>query len=196
MEGSPWGRLIALYVIFGLAHVLYIGVVNPDVLRHRAWPGKGTELWDWVWLAAFTPTLIAILIVAGLDINNEWALLSPWTSNLGVVLFVLGGGLFLRSMAENPFFEKTVRIQSERGHRVIDSGPYRLVRHPGYVGLVIWILSLPMVLTSAWAFIPTAIAIVSVVIRTALEDRTLHEKLPGYRDYAARVRSRLLPGVW
>jgi protein-S-isoprenylcysteine O-methyltransferase Ste14 len=99
-------------------------------------------------------------------------------------------------MAENPFFEKTVRIQSERDHYVIDTGPYRVVRHPGYVGLVPWVLSIPLLLVSARAFLPAGLAVISLLVRTALEDRTLHKKLPGYAEYAARVRSRLVPGVW
>ena len=102
------------------------------------------ETWDGVWAGVFMPTFIAIFVVAGYDIHNGWAPLPTWVWPIGVVLFVLGGGLFLRAMAENPFFEKTVRIQSERGHHVIDTGPYRKVRHPGYVGLFAWILSIPL----------------------------------------------------
>ncbi len=192
---SPWGAFIGLYVVFGLAH-LVVGLVNPEVLRHRMFPGKGTETWDWVWFAVFLPAYVAILLVAYFDIRSGWAPMPQSVRPVGLVLFVLGGGLFLRAMAENPFFEKTVRIQSERGHRVIDTGPYRAVRHPGCVGMVAWLLSFPLLLTSAWALLPTAVAIVSLVVRTALEDRTLQKKLPGYEEYAARVRSRLIPGVW
>ena len=86
--------------------------------------------------------------------------------------------------------------RSERGHRVIDTGPYRYVRHPGYVGFVGWALSAPLLLGSWWALVPAVLTIASMVIRTALEDRTLHEELSGYREYASRVRYRLIPGVW
>jgi protein-S-isoprenylcysteine O-methyltransferase Ste14 len=89
-----------------------------------------------------------------------------------------------------------VRIQTERGHRVIDRGPYAWVRHPGYVGFAGWILSAPLLLGSAWAWAPAGLALAGLVIRTALEDRTLQAELPGYRDYAARVRFRLVPGLW
>jgi protein-S-isoprenylcysteine O-methyltransferase Ste14 len=102
-------------------------------------------------------------------------------------------------MVVNLFFEKTVRIQMDRGHRVIDTGPYAHARHPGHVGFAGWILSAPLLLASCWAFLPAVVAVVAVVgivIRTALEDRTLHAELPGYPDYAARVRSRLIPRVW
>ena len=99
-------------------------------------------------------------------------------------------------MGENPFFEKTVRIQSERGHRVVDTGPYRLVRHPGYLGFFAWILSTPLLLGSWWAFGPAVVSVAAVVVRTALEDRTLKAELPGYADYARCVRYRLIPGLW
>ena len=183
-------------VVFVLAHFVYVGLVNPEVLEHRMFPGKGTETWDWVWAAVFMPAYVAILVVAYHDIRSGWAPLPPWMWPIGLVLFVLGGGLFLRAMAENPFFEKTVRIQTERGHHVIDTGPYRAVRHPGYVGALAWLVSFPLLLTSAWALLPTAVTVVLLVIRTALEDRMLQKKLPGYADYAARVRSRLVPGLW
>ena len=99
-------------------------------------------------------------------------------------------------MVVNPFFEKTVRIQKERGHHVIDTGPYAVVRHPGYAGFVGWIISAPLLLASAWAFIPALLAVVGILVRTILEDRTLQAELPGYCEYAVRVRFRLVPGVW
>jgi protein-S-isoprenylcysteine O-methyltransferase Ste14 len=99
-------------------------------------------------------------------------------------------------MGVNPFFEKTVRIQTERGHRVIDTGPYNFVRHPGYLGFFGWNLSAPMLLGSWWAFIPAVLSVISIVIRTALEDRTLRAELDGYEEYVRRIRYRLIPGVW
>ena len=107
-----------------------------------------------------------------------------------------GWALAIWSMVVNPFFEKTVRIQTDHGHRVIDTGPYAYMRHPGYVGFAGWMLSTPLLLASTWASIPALVSVVLLVIRTALEDRTLHEELPGYAEYASRVRFRLIPGVW
>ncbi len=193
---SPWGRFVGLMLIFGFGQLLYVGAVNPQVLGHRMWLKKGTETWDWVWFAVFAPLFFAIPAVAGFDANSGSAPLPPWAEPIGLALFLLGGGLFLRAMGENPFFEKTVRIQSERGHHTVDTGPYRFVRHPGYVGMLAFILSLPPLLSSARAFIPALGAIAALVVRTSLEDRTLQAKLPGYADYAARVRYRLFPGVW
>ena len=99
-------------------------------------------------------------------------------------------------MGVNPFFEKTVRIQTERGHRVIDTGPYAFVRHPGYLGFFGWCLSAPLLLGSWWAFVPAVLSVVDLVVRTALEDRTLREELEGYEAYSNRVPHRLLPGIW
>ena len=195
-EDFLWGAFIGLMVVFFLAQFCYVWVVNPEVIERRIFPRKGTETWDWVWFGVFNPLMIAIAVVAWSDLRSGSAPLPPWVWPIGVVLFVLGGGLFLRAMAESPFFEKTVRIQTERGHYVVDTGPYRTVRHPGYVGALAFFLSFPLLLTSAWALLPTALAMISLVIRTVLEDRTLQKKLPGYADYAARVRWRLIPGVW
>jgi protein-S-isoprenylcysteine O-methyltransferase Ste14 len=99
-------------------------------------------------------------------------------------------------MVVNPFFEKTVRIQTEHGHHVIDTGPYAFVRHPGYLGFAGWMVSIPLLLASAWAFIPALLAVVGIVVRTALEDRTLYAELPGYAEYTTRVHFRLVPGIW
>jgi len=114
---------------------------------------------------------------------------------LGLAIFVPGWAIAIWSMVVNPFFEKTVRIQTDHGHRVIDTGPYAYMRHPGYVGFAGWMLSTPLLLESTWAFVPAIISVALLVIRTALEDRTLHAELPGYAEYTSRVRFRLIPGV-
>ena len=102
----------------------------------------------------------------------------------------------LWAMASNPFFAATVRIQSERGQEVVSAGPYRLVRHPGYLGALVYNLAIPLVLGSLWTFIPALFTIALLVVRTALEDRTLQAELPGYAAYTAAVRRRLIPGLW
>jgi protein-S-isoprenylcysteine O-methyltransferase Ste14 len=182
--------------LWALAQLVYVGRVNPQILRQRAFMKRGTEPWDWVWLLVFVPAFIGILLVGGHDLRSNGILLPDWVRPVGLVLFVLGGGLFIRAMGENPFFEKTVRIQHERSHHVIETGPYRFVRHPGYAGMIPWLLSFPLLLTSPRALLPAGLAVILLVVRTALEDRTLHDKLPGYAEYATRVRSRLVPGVW
>jgi protein-S-isoprenylcysteine O-methyltransferase Ste14 len=99
-------------------------------------------------------------------------------------------------MLTNAFFSCTVRIQEERGHVVVSEGPYRYVRHPGYVGFIVSGLVTPIVLDSLWALVPAALAASLLVFRTSLEDSTLRKELSGYDEYAGRVRYRLLPGVW
>ncbi len=122
--------------------------------------------------------------------------MSPFFWPVGLLLFLPGTLLFAWSMGVNPFFEKTVRIQSDRGHRVIDTGPYAVVRHPGYLGFSGWCLSTPLLLGSWWAFVPALLSVAGLLLRTVLEDRTLQRELEGYAAYAQRVRHRLLPGVW
>ena len=178
-------------------NILYLRRVNPVLIGARSRVGPGTKRWDIVWGAFFGPVLIATYIVAGFDaVRFEWSTMSPAWWALGLVLFVAGMGLFGWSMGVNPFFEKTVRIQSERGHHVIDTGPYAVVRHPGYVGFFGWCLSVPLLLGSWWAFVPAGLSVIGVVIRTALEDRTLRAELEGYEAYTTRTRYRLIPGLW
>lgn len=169
---------------------------NPSLIWRRIALGNGTKTWDIVWIVLATPLFLAVYFVA-LVVPRGAAPSVPdagWL--LGMALFVPGWVMILWSMIVNPFFEKTVRIQTEHGHHVIDTGPYAYVRHPGYVGFSGWILSTPLLLPSSWAFVPVLLAVASLVIRTALEDRTLHAELPGYAEYAGRVRFRLIPGLW
>ncbi len=169
---------------------------NPQLIEGRMFPGKGTKTWDIVWTVLNAPVWVAVFAVAVLDANDGVPRVpgGPWL--LGLALFVPGWALINWSMVANPFFEKTVRIQSDRGHRVIDTGPYVYVRHPGYIGFSGWILSTPLLLASAWASVPALLVVAGLVICTALEDRMLQAGLPGYAEYAARVRFRLIPGVW
>jgi len=138
-----------------------------------------------------------LVIVAGLDHRYGWTPLFPtWLSILGLVIIALGYAFASWALIENRFFSSTVRIQTERGHSVCDSGPYRIVRHPGYAGNLLAVAGIIMALNSMWTLIPAVAALVIAVIRTSLEDKTLHEELPGYREYATRVRYRLFPGVY
>ena len=114
----------------------------------------------------------------------------------GLILAAAGFAFALWAAAENRFFASMVRIQLDRGHVVCDSGPYRMVRHPGYAGLLLTLPGIVLALSSAWTSIPATLALLVIVIRTALEDRTLQAELPGYREYVQRVRYRLVPWVY
>jgi protein-S-isoprenylcysteine O-methyltransferase Ste14 len=169
---------------------------NPELIERRMRLGEGTKAWDKVWAVLYAPVMIAVYVVAGLEARDGVSSLPGAAWLLGLAIFVPGSAMLIWSMVVNRFFEKTVRIQTDRGHRVIDTGPYAHVRHPGYMGFLGWILATPLLLASAWAFVPALLSVVGVVIRTVLEDRTLHAELPGYPEYAARVRFRMVPGVW
>jgi protein-S-isoprenylcysteine O-methyltransferase Ste14 len=169
---------------------------NPELIRRRMRVSKFSKTWDKVWAVMFGVAMIAIYVVAVMEARDRVPSAPGASWLLGLAIFVPGWALAIWSMVVNPFFEKTVRIQTEHGHRVIDTGPYVYMRHPGYVGFAGWMLSTPLLLASTRAFVPAIISVGLLVIRTALEDRTLHEELPGYAEYAARVRFRLIPGVW
>ncbi len=159
---------------------------------------QNAKSWDKV-LAPLMAVSIGypMVAVAGLDhrynLSQEFPL---WLVVIGFILISLGYACAAWAVAENRFFSSVVRIQTERGHVVCDTGPYRLVRHPGYAGNVLALFGIVLALNSVWTLIPAAAASIIAVIRTALEDQTLQEELPGYRDYARRVRYRLLPWVY
>ena len=137
------------------------------------------------------------VVVAGLDHRFGWSPLFPlWLIVLGFLLISLGYAFAAWALVENRFFSSVVRIQVDRGHVVCDSGPYRVVRHPGYAGNMLALPGMVLALSSTWTLIPAAVALIIAVIRTVLEDQTLHDELPGYPDYARRVRYRLIPGIY
>ena len=201
----PAGRLdwVAGWLYLGVVllhfviNLFYLKRVNPDLIEARMRMGKGTKHWDIAWGIVFAPVLLSTYVVAGLDaVRFEWSSMSPMLWPVGLLLFVAGSTLLSWSMGVNPFFEKTVRIQAERGHRVIETGPYAIVRHPGYVGFFGWCLSVPFLLGSWWSLIPAFLSVIGILLRTALEDRTLRKELDGYDAYSRRVRYRLIPGAW
>ena len=172
---------------------------HPDLLVERARLTRHENAKPWDKLLAPLVGLGGGLVplVAGLDALFDW---SP-TFSLPVrivSLAVILAGYVLASYAliENRFFSGMVRIQVDRGHQVVSTGPYRWMRHPGYAGALLTYLATPLFLDSRWAFLPTVLLAVLLVLRTSLEDRALVGELEGYRDYARRVRYRLLPGVW
>jgi protein-S-isoprenylcysteine O-methyltransferase Ste14 len=138
-----------------------------------------------------------IYIVAGLDHHFGWSKVFPvWVNIPGLFLIAFGFVFATWAIAENRFFSSMVRIQLDRGHQVCDSGPYRFVRHPGYAGNALPLAGMVMAFSSLWAIVPVIAALIIIVTRTALEDRTLQAELPGYAEYVKRVRYRLIPGIW
>ena len=137
------------------------------------------------------------VLVAGLDHRFNWSPEFPlWLSVAGFILIAFGFAFASWALAENRFFSSVVRIQTDRGHVVCDTGPYQFVRHPGYAGNILPLFGIVLALGSAWTLIPASVALIITVIRTVLEDKTLLEELPGYRDYARRVHYRLIPKIY
>jgi len=159
---------------------------------------QSAKAWDKV-LAPLMALSVSfpLVIVAGLDHRFGWSpLFSLWLIVLGFLLISLGYAFAAWALIENRFFSSVVRIQVDRGHVVCDSGPYRIVRHPGYAGNMLALPGMVLALSSTWTLIPVAVALIIAVTRTVLEDQTLQDELPGYRDYARRVRYRLIPGIY
>jgi protein-S-isoprenylcysteine O-methyltransferase Ste14 len=172
--------------------------VSPELLAERSRMRKGTKTWDKL-LAPIVGVIGPLLmwLVAALDVRWHWPpIVSVWWSLAAFGVCAAGFLLTFWAMATNRFFSATVRIQPERGHVVIDGGPYRYLRHPGYTGAAVFTLASPVALGSWLALVPAALVVAVLVLRTALEDRTLRAELNGYRQYALRVPKRLLPGVW
>lgn len=177
---------------------LFVWRRDPELLRRRSRAGEGTPVWDKVVLGIFGLTWLCTPLVAALEVRQGRAALGldAWWV-LGFACYAAGLGLVTRAMLVNTHFEKTVRIQHDRAHQVVDRGPYAFVRHPGYVGaLLAYPLAAPLLLGARWAWIPALVSASALVVRTALEDRLLQRELQGYDAYALKVRHRLVPGVW
>jgi protein-S-isoprenylcysteine O-methyltransferase Ste14 len=148
-------------------------------------------------LAVMLPAMVAEIPLATLDAGRMgWSDVPLWVVTIGYVLLIAGIAATTWAQAVNPFFKPGVRLQKERQHRVITSGPYRVVRHPGYAAAMALFVGIALALASWWALVPAAMAIALLVVRTGWEDRLLQAELPGYADYARQTRYRLLPGFW
>jgi len=189
-----------LIVAAGIGGRIWAERRHPGLLAERQNIEKiqSAKAWDKVLAPLMALSLtFPLVIVAGLDHRRGWSPVFPlWLIVIGFILISLGYAFASWALVENRFFSSAVRIQTDRGHVVCDSGPYRIVRHPGYAGNIPPLLGIVLALGSVWTLIPVAVALIIMVIRTALEDRTLQDELPGYRDYARRVRYRLIPGIF
>jgi protein-S-isoprenylcysteine O-methyltransferase Ste14 len=176
---------------------LYLWRVNPEVVVARSGFHEGTKRWDKTLLNFFLLAVYAIIPLAALDDGRfHWFPVPWWVCAMGYVLFLAGMGIVTWAEAVNKFFEVTVRIQTDRGQKVIDTGPYAIVRHPGYVAGILFCVGIALCLGSVWALIPAGLASALLILRTQWEDQTLQAELAGYTDYTKRVRFKLIPGVW
>jgi protein-S-isoprenylcysteine O-methyltransferase Ste14 len=190
-----------IYLLTSLATSMMntLGIrIDPDLMSERMKPGEGVKAWDKLLLGLSFVIFLATIILGGLD-SGRYRLSPglPWLLiAVGVFLTLAGQFLFLTARNENRFFSTVVRIQIDRGHSVCESGVYQKVRHPGYAGMIVSTIGLPLLLGSLWSAIPSCVSIVILVARTFLEDETLKRELHGYNEYAQRTRYRLVPLIW
>lgn len=197
----PMAWVYVAITLFGtLVSRLLVLRRHPDLLQERAGYAQKSDAKSWDrFLVQFVAIIgpVATQIVAGLNYRFGWPPTVPLgVALIGAALVIAGWALGTWAMVTNRFFSAVVRIQTDRGHHVVDSGPYHWLRHPAYAGGVVANLAVPLMLGSAWALIPGALTAALIVLRGGLEDRTLRAELPGYAEYAQRTCYRLLPGVW
>ena len=195
---QAWAYAVASILAFVISRLI-VARINPDLIAERArfMQAKDTKPWDKILAPLLGLGSILILVAAGLDRTYGWSVpFSTVVNIIALIGIVTGYGFSSWALIENRFFSGTVRIQTERGHHVVFTGPYRMIRHPGYSGGLLGFVFIPLLLDSIWAFIPAILLVVVMVTRTALEDKTLQAELPGYKEYAEHVRYRLIPGIW
>lgn len=192
------------WIFFGLyAFSLFANMViflkfNPELIRVRSeMTREDMEWWDRVFVVLYILLILLLFIVCGLD-AGRFRLSNPGPEFLavGVIFFVVGWLFVVWSMVENRFFETTVRIQEDREHTVVSTGPYAIVRHPGYAGMILFYGCAPFIIGSFYGLIPVLLLAIAFVFRTYYEDRMLCEELPGYKEYTVNVKYRLVPFVW
>jgi protein-S-isoprenylcysteine O-methyltransferase Ste14 len=193
-----WIFFVAAFT-YNVLSTLIVFRYNPELIIVRLRVRReGSRRWDEVLMRITNLTgILLIPIVAGLDVGRyNWSFLQPVFLIPGFLLFITGAILVVWAMSVNKFFEPTVRIQIDRGHKVITTGPYELIRHPGYLSGILWMSSIPLIIGSTYAIIPLILYYILMILRTYLEDQTLQKELPGYSEYSKKVRYRLFPLIW
>jgi len=221
-EPNPYVRFIIMYIFIALALFLPAGTIfwlqgwiyilimitcsasfityltkkDPELLKARA-KTKTTESWDKKLGIIGTPFFILMYILPGFDaVRFQWSNLPLYISVIGFIGMILAIILFFLVSRENTYLSRVVEIQEERGHKVITTGPYRIVRHPMYSAVIVLYISHCIALGSLFSLIPCAIIIITIILRTIREDKMLHEQLEGYKEYAQKTRYKLIPGIW
>jgi protein-S-isoprenylcysteine O-methyltransferase Ste14 len=186
--------LIAASLLVVLANAF---IFPSELISERGRKKENTENWDKFITGLIIIPWIAIYLISCLDIRFGWSPeLALWVHITGLIIFLIGNAVVSWAMIANNYFSTSVRIQYDRGHTVSSGGPYRYIRHPGYLGMSIYLLSSPLMLGSFLGLIPAIITVLLFVVRTSFEDNTLKNKLEGYKEFAERVKYRLIPGIW
>ena len=187
-----------LYFLSLLFNMVIFLKFNPEVIRARSEMTWGEmKWWDKLFTVLYIMFLFIMFIVCGLDVGRfQLSSLRMEFLAVGVVIFVVGWSFVTWAIVENKFFETTVRIQKEKDHRVVTTGPYAIIRHPGYAGMILFYGCTPFIIGSFYGLIPALLLVVALVFRTYFEDKMLYEELSGYREYMKKVRYRLVPFIW
>jgi protein-S-isoprenylcysteine O-methyltransferase Ste14 len=186
-----------LYFVFILVFIVWTLRNDPELMEERMKHAENVKAWDKIIMTIYTVMLVVMLVVAALDAGRfRWSTMPLALQTIGAIGMLPLGGWILWVTATNSYLSRFARIQEDRGQQVVTAGPYRYVRHPMYAAIIPFILCVVFILGSWWALVPGAIIAILFIIRTALEDRMLQQELPGYTEYAQKVRYRLLPGVW
>jgi len=190
----------ALTFLYYLLSFIILYWSNPNLIQHRGGSAfrEDSKQWDkYILLIYALLGVYGQFFVAGWDLGHvQWFYLGWEYLVVGIILFIISDVLIVWAMVQNPFFEPTVRIQKDRNQRVISNGPYRIVRHPGYLSGILWHLAMPLIFGSGLTLVYSLLIVVLLVVRTYLEDKTLQGELEGYQGYTRKTRHRLLPGVW
>jgi protein-S-isoprenylcysteine O-methyltransferase Ste14 len=193
---AAWAAIAVWLTFFTVTDILLLRF-NPQLIAERLNPPKGAKNWDRAIMSIFRLTTLVRYIIAGLDQRYGWTVGFPVTAQwVGLVVCVLSYALLAWAMITNTFFSQIVRVQTDRGQTVVTHGPYRYVRHPAYIGMILFELAMSILLASWWSLLASGFGAILLILRTALEDRTLIAELTGYMDYARQVRYRLVPGIW
>jgi protein-S-isoprenylcysteine O-methyltransferase Ste14 len=187
-----------LYILTSLLIIIINAfILPPELISERGRKKENKENWDKIISLIIMIPLFTIYIVSGLDIRFKWSgEFALWIHITSLIFFILGNAFVSWAMISNIYFSTAVRIQYDRGQKVSDNGPYRYLRHPGYLGMIIFYLATPLILGSFWGLIPSSLTVILFIIRTEFEDNTLKNKLEGYKEYVKRVKYRLIPGIW
>jgi protein-S-isoprenylcysteine O-methyltransferase Ste14 len=190
--------LIFIFFSYSITAAIWLRKNNPDLLADRLIFMKKTgKPWDRALMLGILPFSIALLIIPGLDaVRYQWSQVPLVLKIISFAIIITAAVWSFWVMKENTYLSRVVEIQSERQHSVITTGPYKYVRHPMYLGGIVFIVFTPLALGSLFGLIPASFTITVFIIRTYLEDRTLNQELPGYNEYAEKTKYRLLPGVW
>ncbi len=194
---EAWILIVTQFTV-SIAMSIWLFKHDLELMKERmTFMKKSAKGWDKVFMVSTIPLFLAFLIVPGLDaVRHQWSAVPLAVRIISFVVIIAGWYLIFRVMKENTYLSRVVEIQEDRGHKVVTTGPYTYVRHPMYVGAMAMFIAIPLALGSVFGLIPGILLIIVFIIRTSLEDKTLHAELPGYDEYAKKTKYRLFPGIW